>query len=530
MKQAVKKRLLKNERAEVMVEASLVLTTVVIIIVTLAYLGLIMYHQTLITSTANQTASNIAQVYSNSGKDPVTGYIDVSNLDNDGIVNKMKSQAYSDSVSKKAEWYSKYRLAKGNFLKTDEPEVDVEIVNKKGALLRAQVVVTVKENYELPFVQLLGIENPVIEYKATGRADCYEILDYVNVVEATDKIDVTENFTVTFHNKDNSVYDQAEVMHDMSIADTMKLSSAEQTKFPEDPVLAGEKFYRWKTETGDTFTKNTVVTGDMDVYAEYDCKVRFMNYDGTAALYEYFAHRNQPFSSSGNSVPNGPAEEGDNKFYCWWYNNAEFKASTQIPDADSINVTIRKCFWVKFDANGGGVNPSRIFVAPGSAIGNMPTPWRNAYGFGGWFNQRSGGNQYNNNSVINSNVQLYAHWNCLHPSSHMVYTSNTCQYIQYNEYCNVCGAFLGSFSAHGEHEWVRCNGKNGQPHKGKVDLSKPNGSHFKTDYQYTNLYYHKFCKKCRKSQGKLCYGHIRNNGGQGYCKWQYSLPSVKCPY
>ena len=83
-----------------MVEASLVLTTVVIIIVTLAYLGLIMYHQTLITSTANQTASNIAQVYSNSGKDPVTGYIDVSNLDNDGIVNKMeaKSIAFLDLI------------------------------------------------------------------------------------------------------------------------------------------------------------------------------------------------------------------------------------------------------------------------------------------------------------------------------------------------------------------------------------------------------------------------------------------------
>ena len=118
---------MKREKGEMMVEASLVLTVVIVVIVSLAYLGLIMYHQTLITSTANQTASNIAQVYSNSSKDPVTGYIDVSNLDNDGMVNKMKNQAYADIIKEKAEWYSKYRLAKGNFLKSEEPEIDVKV-------------------------------------------------------------------------------------------------------------------------------------------------------------------------------------------------------------------------------------------------------------------------------------------------------------------------------------------------------------------------------------------------------------------
>lgn len=64
------KRLLKREKGEVMVEASLVMTVVIVVIVTLAYLGLIMYHQTLITSTANQTASNIAQVTATAERTP----------------------------------------------------------------------------------------------------------------------------------------------------------------------------------------------------------------------------------------------------------------------------------------------------------------------------------------------------------------------------------------------------------------------------------------------------------------------------
>lgn len=487
------KRLLKREKGEMMVEASLVLTVVIVVIVSLAYLGLIMYHQTLITSTANQTASNIAQVYSNSSKDPVTGYIDVSNLDNDGMVNKMKNQAYADVIKEKAEWYSKYRLAKGNFLKSEEPEIDVKIENKNGALLRAQVVVTVEEDYELPFVQLLGMEKPTIKYKATGRADCYEILDYVNVVEAVDKIDVTENFKVNFYNKDNSLFKTVEVMHDMSIADTMKLSNAEQTKFPADPTLNGQKFYRWKTETGETFDENTVVSGDMNVYAEYDCIVNFMNYDGNAALYQIFAHRNQPFSNSGNSLPAAPPEEGDNKFYCWWYNNAEFTVNTKIPDSDSITVNIRKYLWVKYDGNGGSVSPNRVFVAPGNAIGNMPIPSHSKYSFLGWYNDRNGGAQYNSGTRIYDNANLYAHW-CTHPTTKNRVINDNCTKYEYEKYCTVCNRILKHEIEKREHVF---NGRCGTQHtfRNPTHLNS-NSDHGRDKKLLTTVGYHIICSKC----------------------------------
>ena len=498
------KRLLKREKGEVMVEASLVMTVVIVVIVTLAYLGLIMYHQTLITSTANQTASNIAQVYSNSGKDPVTGYIDVSNLDNDGMVIKMKNQAYSNVITKKAEWYSRYRLAKGRFLKSDEPKIEVKIENKKGALLRAQVIVTVEVDYELPFVKLLGLESTTIHYKATGRADCYEILDYINTIDAVDKIDVTENYTFKFYDRENTLLKTVEVMHDMSIADTMKLSNAEQTKFPGDPKQNGQKFYRWKTETGETFTKDTIVTGNMNVFAEYDCVVSFMNYDGTTELSRVFAHRNQPYSNSGNSLPAGPGESGDNKFYCWWYNNAEFKASTKIPDADSINVTILKYICVKYDANGGSVSPNRSFVVPGEMIGNMPTPNRYGYGFSGWFSDRDNGSQYFSHTVPKINVNLFAHWNCTHPSSYREVVNNDCKRYEYVDRCTVCGATLGSHVGYGEHDF---SGRCGVTHTlGAPDhLSSHSGS------AITLYAQHIVCTKCNaysyNARDFYCFGH-----------------------
>jgi len=483
------KRLLKREKGEVMVEASLVMTVVIVVIVTLAYLGLIMYHQTLITSTANQTASNIAQVYSNSGKDPVTGYIDVSNLDNDGMVIKMKNQAYSNVITKKAEWYSRYRLAKGRFLKSDEPKIEVKIENKKGALLRAQVIVTVEVDYELPFVKLLGLESTTIHYKATGRADCYEILDYINTIDAVDKIDVTENYTVKFYDRENTLLKTVEVMHDMSIADTMKLSNAEQTKFPGDPKQNGQKFYRWKTETGETFTKDTIVTGNMNVFAEYDCVVSFMNYDGTTELSRVFAHRNQPYSNSGNSLPAGPGESGDNKFYCWWYNNAEFKASTKIPDADSINVTILKYICVKYDANGGSVSPNRSFVVPGEMIGNMPTPNRYGYGFSGWFSDRDNGSQYFSHTVPKINVNLFAHWYCTHPSRIREVINNDCEHYEYVDRCTVCGDLERHFET-GEHKYGFC----GTEHR--LHPYRKMGTH---NGIISSKGYHIVCPKCKNN-------------------------------
>ncbi|MCR4614915.1 MAG: InlB B-repeat-containing protein [Clostridiales bacterium] len=400
----------KKENAEVMVEASLILAIAVICIFSLFYVGIIMYHQTTITAVANQTAANVAQVYGNQYKDPVTGYVDVSNLDKEGIVNKMKSQDYANNISKVAEWFSKYRIAKTQVLKAKNPTVDVRIENKKGTLLRAQVVVDVSASYDNPFVKFFNIKNSTLTYKAEGRADCYELMDYVNIIEAADKIDVTENFLVTFHNKDDSVYKVVEVMHDMSIEDTSKLSSAEKTRFPANPTLKGERFYRWKTATGETFTKKTIVTGNMDVYAEYDCRVIFTKFDNKTQYTMKYAHRNQPFKNGGSALPAGPNTNGRDKFYCWWYNNAVFNANTVVPDADTITVTTVKYYWVEFNANGGSVGENVRFVAPGSAVGTLPNPSRTNYDFLGWFTATEGGNKYSSGNKINSNVILYAHW------------------------------------------------------------------------------------------------------------------------
>jgi uncharacterized repeat protein (TIGR02543 family) len=66
-----------------------------------------------------------------------------------------------------------------------------------------------------------------------------------------------------------------------------------------------------------------------------------------------------------------------------------------------------------FDAQGGVVSPALLSVTYGSAVGDLPTPVRDGYGYGGWYTSASGGGaRYERDSVysIAANTTLYAKW------------------------------------------------------------------------------------------------------------------------
>ena len=99
----------KRESGEVVVEASIVVTLVMIIITIMMYVGMILYQQTLVSVMANQTASNIAQVYSNNLKDPFSGYVDPDRVYQSITYSNMKTDAYMSVVEQKANIFAQYR-------------------------------------------------------------------------------------------------------------------------------------------------------------------------------------------------------------------------------------------------------------------------------------------------------------------------------------------------------------------------------------------------------------------------------------
>ena len=70
-------------------------------------------------------------------------------------------------------------------------------------------------------------------------------------------------------------------------------------------------------------------------------------------------------------------------------------------------------YTVTFDANSGSVSPATMNVTYGSTYGNLPTPTREHYFFGGWFTESAGGSQVTSSTTvtITNDQTLHARWN-----------------------------------------------------------------------------------------------------------------------
>lgn len=192
--------MVKNEKGEVIVEASIVLTITVVFITVLIYLGFYIYQYTNLQVVANHTATNVAQVYASEYKDPIYGYISESEFYKTDLYRNLTNiftKTLDKTNEKKAEWLSKYRLKKTSMIKTSEPEVTVDVEQKPGKILQKQIVVTIKQEMSLPLSSFWGSKSKST-ITVVGRADCLDLLDYFNMVDTIngmyEKFD--ENFKV----------------------------------------------------------------------------------------------------------------------------------------------------------------------------------------------------------------------------------------------------------------------------------------------------------------------------------------------
>ena len=77
----------------------------------------------------------------------------------------------------------------------------------------------------------------------------------------------------------------------------------------------------------------------------------------------------------------------------------------------SITVNAVGSHTVTFNPNGGMVGETSRSVAPGAAVGTLPTPTRSgSYSFDGWYTAANGGTQISASTTVSANVIYYAHW------------------------------------------------------------------------------------------------------------------------
>lgn len=269
----------KNDSGEIVVEASIVVSIVVIFISIMFYFGMILYQNTLSSVMANQTAKSISQVYSNTIKDPFTGYVDADKVYQDITYTNMKNDAHIDYLQQKANLYAKYRLKSSSILPAKTSSVEVEIVKKPNELLKSQIVVTIKDTYDVPLSGLFGVNNG-LSFTVTGRADCVDILDYINGVDAVGDpagsnlvyVPTVNSCIVSFVPDRNNANIMATttVLKGKSIASSAQYS---RCSMPTNPTKEMAKFMGWIDENGNSFTAVTEVNDNMIVYGKWNCTV-----------------------------------------------------------------------------------------------------------------------------------------------------------------------------------------------------------------------------------------------------------------
>ena len=168
------------------VEGVIVLTVMTFLFVFFLSFGFLFYQQSVVLTTANDTASRIAQSYAYGGADPVMGFI--SKAMRVGLspyrywTGKLENKR-SDMGEKFAVWY----LKKASFaIPQGEPVVQVRTVHD--GLAQRHVEVEITARYELPLGGILtyiGVDK-IVEYHAVGRAVCVDLSDYIYSVNTAD--------------------------------------------------------------------------------------------------------------------------------------------------------------------------------------------------------------------------------------------------------------------------------------------------------------------------------------------------------
>ena len=277
----------KRENGEVVVEASIIVTLVFIVISIMFYIGMVLYQNTAVSVIANRTATNISQVYSNTLRDPFTGYVDPEKAYQSVTYSTMKTDADLDVISQKGKVLGQYRLINSQIIPSVSREVDVQVVKKPNEVLKAQVVVTITDSYNVPLVAFFGADGE-LSFTATGRADCVDYLEYFLGVEAMadpenspiSSIQDSNNCIVTFITDQYSGgwHASVPVLSGKSIITSNRYS---HSTMPENPTYNGLRFTGWKTVDGRVFTATTTVNSNMTVYGSWECTVNFDADGGT---------------------------------------------------------------------------------------------------------------------------------------------------------------------------------------------------------------------------------------------------------
>lgn len=185
-------RLLKdegNQRGEVMLEASFILVSVILLLMALLSLSFLFYQEAMMTSVATEIASDVAKNYKFTEME--VGKSEIILEDTTSV--KMFRMSFGQGGMEKAhkirsEAYAEWRIRLATLgINSDEAEVDCEIISS--GIGRAYVRVTVSQTSDFFLSEVLdfvGIAEKNTLFSSTAYAECSDLMAYTSMVNFTE--------------------------------------------------------------------------------------------------------------------------------------------------------------------------------------------------------------------------------------------------------------------------------------------------------------------------------------------------------
>lgn len=186
---------MKQEKGEITVEATIVISTIIILIFVFIDFCFAMYNRINVTTVADRIAADVSSVYSNQGAEPFLGYISLDRFSNSKIYRHVSigTSKMDKKLIETAEWYAKYTIKNGETLgsKSVVGEEDVMIeLDHKNELGKLQLKVTVTREYSTlcmsPF-KIFGLSGKY-KCRSTGYGECYDLIDSINNIKLKDEL------------------------------------------------------------------------------------------------------------------------------------------------------------------------------------------------------------------------------------------------------------------------------------------------------------------------------------------------------
>ncbi len=97
-----------------------------------------------------------------------------------------------------------------------------------------------------------------------------------------------------------------------------------------------------------------------------------------------------------------------------WFTDAEDGDKITTDTVFSSDTTVYahwvKIYWLVFDANGGTCDAIIAHTEDDGKVHSIPTATRDGYAFRGWYAEPEGGMRVTDNTVLSSNMKVYAYW------------------------------------------------------------------------------------------------------------------------